>query len=49
MSFLNPDVSRKARQEAEKETPVIKFQFGGLTGNIPLKILSKASERVRFS
>ena len=49
MRFFKAAVTRTPRQEAEKETPVIGRQVGGLTDNIPLKILSKASERVRFS
>ncbi len=49
MSFFKADVTRTTRQEAEKKTPVIGLQVRGLTDNIPLKILSKASERVRFS
>jgi hypothetical protein len=48
MSFLKADVIRTARQK-ESETPVTGVQFGGLTCNIPLKILSNASERVIFS
>ena len=48
MSFLKADVIRTARQE-ESKTPVTGVQIGGLTCNIPLKILSNASERVRFS
>jgi hypothetical protein len=48
MSLLKADVIRTAQQE-DSETPVIGNQVGGLTGNIPLRILSKASERVRFS
>jgi hypothetical protein len=38
MSFLKAYVMRR-----------VEFQFGGFTGNIPLKILSNASDRVRFS
>ena len=48
MSFLKADVIRTAGQD-DSETPVIRFQVGGLTCNVPLRILSNASERVRFS
>ena len=48
MSFLKADVIRTARQE-DLETTVTGIQVGGFTCNIPLKILSKASERVIFS
>ncbi|MBD2015368.1 hypothetical protein H6F96_15505 [Microcoleus sp. FACHB-53] len=46
MSLLKAELI--TRQE-NSETPRTGIQFGGLTCNIPLKILSKASERVRFS
>jgi hypothetical protein len=48
MSFLKADVIKTARQE-DLKTPVTGIQVGGFTSNIPLKILSKASERVIFS
>jgi hypothetical protein len=48
MSLLKADVIKTARQK-DSETPVTGFQFGEFICNIPLKILSKASERVIFS